>query len=471
MAIELVASRILSPYLGSSNLIWTCIIGMMLAFMSLGYYIGGKICDKKPSNELLSTFITISAISISFIPLSEVFIIEPLSQTGLNLILISIICSTVSFAIPSMLLSFASPFAVKLSECNNNGIGKVSGKISAISTIGSIVGTFCTGFLLIPYIGVKNIILMLSIILIIISIINNDNKTIKNILSSLIILLFCILLNLYGRYQFKTNHPEIILDTDSEYSRIWIKQFNANDGIQYKSLEVSKGMESVSADVNVLTAEYLKFYDLFNVYQSKTNNVLIIGGAAYTYPTYFLNKYKDKQIDVVEIDPKMTKLAEDFFNLDQTNPNLKIIHDDGRHFLNTTDSKYDCILLDAFKGLNVPFQLTTREALENAKKCLNENGIIITNIVASTEGPDSRILKNEYITYKNVFSNVKVFKVNTNKDISPTVLQNFIIIGFKNFPEYIDKDITEYEYLTEREIEYNPIDSRLETDDLCSIGV
>ena len=169
MIVELVASRILSPYLGSSNLIWTCIIGMMLAFMSIGYFIGGKISDKYPKMNLLSLFILDASIFISIIPLIEVYAIEPLSKKNISLPIIAIICSTITFGIPSLLLATASPFAVKLKEKDEKQIGQVSGKMSAISTIGSIFGTFLAGFILIPKLGVKNIILMIVVILNILS--------------------------------------------------------------------------------------------------------------------------------------------------------------------------------------------------------------------------------------------------------------------------------------------------------------
>ena len=154
MIIELVASRILSPYLGNSNLIWTCIIGMMLAFMSIGYFIGGKISDKHPKRNLLSLFLLDSATFISLIPMIEIYAIEPISKTNLNLPLLAIICSTITFGIPSMFLATASPFAVKLKDKDLEEIGGVSGRMSALSTIGSIVGTFLAGFVLIPKLGV-----------------------------------------------------------------------------------------------------------------------------------------------------------------------------------------------------------------------------------------------------------------------------------------------------------------------------
>lgn len=470
MIVELVASRILSPYLGSSNLIWTCIIGMMLAFMSIGYFIGGKISDKYPKMNLLSLFILDASIFISIIPLIEVYAIEPLSKKNISLPIIAIICSTITFGIPSLLLATASPFAVKLKEKDEKQIGQVSGKMSAISTIGSIFGTFLAGFILIPKLGVKNIILMIVVILNILSFILQEDKSIKYIIKSIIILLILVTVVLLGKKLFYQKYQDMILDTDSEYSRIWIRKLVNDSGKEYNTLEVDLGLESIASNEKKLTSEYLKYYDLFDYYQENTDNVLLIGGAAYTYPSYYLENFKEKKIDVVEIDPKMTELAQEYFNLDINNPNLTIYHEDGRRFLNTSNNKYDCILVDAFKGLNVPFQLTTVEALENEKRLLNDDGIIISNIFSALEGENSKFLRNEYTTYKKIFGNVKIFKVDLGSDDN-TEMQNYILVAFNGNQIENPEKFEKYAKLLSTEMTEIDIDGEVLTDDLCDVGI
>lgn len=470
MIIELVASRILSPYLGNSNLIWTCIIGMMLAFMSLGYFIGGKISDKYPKRNILSLFLINAAVFISIIPIIEIYVIEPISKTNLNLSLVAIICSTITFGIPSLFLATASPFAVKLKDKNIDEIGQVSGRMSALSTIGSIFGTFLAGFVLIPKLGVKNIILLVVIILAILSYLIYEGKDIKYTIKSIIILAILVMFILTGKKLFFQKHQDIIIDTDSEYSRIWIKKFTSSSGKEYKTLEVDKGYESIANGEKELTSDYLKYYDLFNYYQENPKEILMIGGAAYTYPSYFLEKYNDKKIDVVEIDSKMTELAEKHFDLNIENSRLKIYHQDGRRYLNTTQKKYDCILIDAFKGLSVPFQLTTEEALISAKNQLNENGIVITNLISALEGEDSNFIKYEYATYKKVFNNVKIFKVQ-NGMFNDDELQNLILVGFKSNITEKTEDKNKYQYLLENEIINFYSDKSVVTDDLCPVGI
>lgn len=470
MIIELVASRILSPYLGNSNLIWTCIIGMMLAFMSIGYFIGGKISDKQPKRNLLSLFLLNSATFISLIPMIEIYAIEPISKTNLKLSLIAIICSTITFGIPSMFLATASPFAVKLKDKDMEEIGGVSGRMSALSTIGSIVGTFLAGFVLIPKLGVKNIILLVVIVLVILSYLIYEDKDVKYSIKMIATLIILILIVLTGKKIFLQKHNDMILDTDSEYSRIWIKKFTNNFGKEYNTLEVDTGYESIASGEKNLTADYLKYYDLFNYYQENTENVLMIGGAAYTYPSYFLEQYKDKKIDVVEIDPKMTEIAEKYFDLNTQNENLNIYHEDGRRYLNTTQKMYDCILIDAFKGLNVPFQLTTEEALIRAQKSLNENGVVITNLISALDGKNANFIKYEYATYKKVFEDVKVFKVQ-NGMFNDDELQNLILVGFKSKVTTPNAENNNYQNLLKNEILDFQTDKQAVTDDLCPVGI
>ena len=294
-----------------------------------------------------------------------------------------------------------------------------------------------------------------------------DKKNIKYVSCMIIILLVLLGLNYYGKVLFEKENPDIIEDVDSEYSRIWIKQIGNGD-ISYKAMQVDTGTESyINEKTNEMGAMYLYFYDLFDYYNKDANSTLMIGGAAYTYPTYYLNKYKDKTIDVSEIDEKMTELAVKDFNLDINNPRLKIYHQDGRSFLNYTKNKYDTILIDAFKGLNAPFELTTYEALKNAKNALNDNGMVITNIISSLEGEKSDFIKYEYSTYKKVFDDVKIFKVTDAKENDK---QNLILVGFKGNKNINEEKYNEYEGLLVKEVKDFTSDKEIVTDDYAPIG-
>ena len=435
--------------------------------MSIGYWLGGKIADKRPDINLLSFFILIGAFFTSIIPILEIALVKPLSEVMNELVIIAIICSTIVFGIPSFILAMVSPFAVKLEDKNHEEIGKTSGKISSLSTIGSIVGTFVAGFLLIPNLGVRTLILIITITLFILSFIMFNKKNVKYSIAMVLCLIALIGLNYYGKVLFEKNNPDIIQDVDSQYSRIWIKNISVGD-INYKTMEVDTGLESyINKDTNEMGAKYLYYYDLFDYYNKDAKSTLMIGGAAYTYPTYYLNKYQDKTIDVAEIDEKMTELAIDEFDLDIENPRLKIYTQDGRSFLNNTENKYDTILIDAFKGLNAPFELTTYEALVKAKNALNDNGMVITNIISSLEGKDEDFIKYEYSTYKEVFEDVKLFKV---RDLEKTESQNLILIGFKNGKNINEEKYEQYKNLLEMEIADFTSNREIVTDHFAPIG-
>ena len=470
MILELIAARILSPYVGSSNLIWTTIIGIMLTSMSIGYWFGGKMADKNKENDIkiLSNYLLISAIATSIIPILEVVFIDVLSQMSSNLILVAIICATVTFGIPSFLLATVSPIAVKIKNNSMDHIGATSGKISSLSTIGSIFGTFFAGFILIPNLGVRNIILGCSILLWILSIYLFNKKDKKYYILMIVELVIIIGLNLLGGYLFQVKNPEITRDIDSEYSRIWVTNVNAGENT-YKTLQVDTGLESyINQTTGEMGATYLYYYDLFEYYNKEAKDALMIGGAAYTYPMHYLKKYENKTIDVVEIDKTMTEIAEEEFGLDKNNPNLGLITQDGRSYLNYNEKKYDTVFIDAFKGLNAPFELTTYEAMQKVYNSLNENGTVITNIISSIEGDESDFIKYEYSTYKAVFDKVKVFKVNPNRLDDEE--QNLILVGIKGNGN-INADTEEkYSELLSNEIKDFNSDKSIVTDDYAPIG-
>ena len=308
---------------------------------------------------------------------------------------------------------------------------------------------------------------IIGVILFLLAFIIFDKKDVKYVCSMIVILLVLLGLNYYGKVLFEKSNPDIIEDVDSEYSRIWIKQIG-NSEVSYKVMQVDTGTESyINEETNEMGARYLYFYDLFDYYNKDANSTLMIGGAAYTYPTYYLNKYQNKTIDVSEIDDKMTELAVKDFGLDINNPRLTIYHQDGRSFLNYTKNKYDTILIDAFKGLNAPFELTTYEALTNAKNALNDNGMVITNILSSLEGEEEDFIKYEYATYKAVFDDVKLFKVT---DAKANERQNLILVGFKGDKNINKEKYYEYEDLLAREVTNFSSDREIVTDNYAPIG-
>ena len=467
MGLELIAARVLSPYVGSSNVVWTSIIGIILASMSLGYWFGGKRADKGASKDQISNIILLAAITTSLIPILETLIVKQFAGMIENLIIAAIICAIAIFSIPSVILAIISPYAVKIKSEEDNEVGSASGRISSLSTIGSIFGTFLMGFVLIPNIGVSNINIGVTLTLIIMSIIIRENRNKKYLWTTILCTCIALILIIIGKWIFKKANPDIILDTDSQYSRIWVKSIDTQVK-KYKTLQVDTGLESyIDQETGEMGAQYLRYYDIFEYLNKDAQSTLLIGGAAYTYPMHYLKKYPSKTIDVVEIDNKMTQIAEEQFGLNTKNEKLQIYHQDGRSFLNYSNEKYDTILIDAFKGINVPFELTTYEALVNARERLNDNGLVITNIISALEGEDADFMKYEYATYKAIFDDVKIFKV---KNIFNDIKQNLILVGIKGEPQIDETVYLQYKEYLDMEILEFQSNSIIVTDNFAPIG-
>jgi len=182
-------------------------------------------------------------------------------------------------------------------------------------------------------------------------------------------------------------------------------------------------------DGNDLSSPYTRAYHLFDSFAPDAKNILMLWGAAYSFPKNFLETYPDKNIDVVEIDPVMTSIAKKYFYLTD-DPRLTSIHQDARVYLNNSEKKYDAILWDAFWSyFSIPFQLTTLETVEHKYDMLTENGVVILNIIAAQSWDASKFLHAEYLTYKQVFPEVFILPVRS--DI-PEEVQNIMLVAAKN---------------------------------------
>ena len=194
----------------------------------------------------------------------------------------------------------------------------------------------------------------------------------------------------------------------------------------------------------------------------------MIGGAGFSYPRYFVYKYPDKKIDVVEIDEKVIEIAKKYFNLDNVLNDKKInakerfnvICNDGRIYLNTCSKKYDAIMNDAFLGLTPPASLTTLEAIQNVKKCLNEGGIYAINVVGSLEGKDSRFFRAEINTLKQVFNNVYIIPIYDEVD------EEIDLNRYRNISVFATDSTLNLDGLYDLKIDENEI---VLTDDYCPV--
>ncbi len=476
MILELVASRVLSPYFGSSNLVWTAVIGIILLSSSIGNYYGGLIADKKDVNNKVKVILLLSCISVLMIPLIQEEIIKIIVALTTNIKIGAIIATILLFFIPSLFMGLLTPIILKLKLDDIESAGKVSGKFYAIATIGGIVGTFLGGFWLIPSFGSIYILFMLAIILAILMIFV-DLKFDRILLIIVFIITSICIIFMYCYTNKNIKNGESILQKnignevsyDTEYGRVIIYNgIYKNELIRV--LNIDSGYESatyVDEDkCNELIFDYTKMYNLMFKGNIEVKNALLIGGAGYSYPKYYISHYEDKNMDVVEIDGKITEIAKEYFfldklikdyNLEQTK-RLNLITEDGRTYLNQNKKKYDAILNDAFSGDSPAKTLTTLEAVQKIKESLNENGLYLTNIISSLQGKNNKFLNAEINTLKQVFKNVYVIPCEENLENLEKVINNMVIatdsdLNFENA----------YNFENDNEIiltdDYCPVDS------------
>lgn len=429
MIFELVGSRVLGPYFGTSLFVWTSLIGIILGSLSFGYYLGGKIADKKSTFKGLSLIIFLAAASIGLMVSIKDFWLIVLQSSFRDIRTSSVLASLTLFLPASVFLGMVSPYAVKLKITNLNTSASTVGNLYAISTTGSIFGTFLSGFYLIPHFGTNKLLIILSVTLLIISLALSAKKDAGIKLSVFAIFVIGWLAISGLNYMLPKSG---FIDVDTAYNRIWI--YNR---IDYRTNKIVKMMginnennSSMFLDSDELVNEYTKYYHLAKHFNPNFKKTLMLGGAGYSYPKDFLHKYPEATIDVVEIDPKVTELAKKYFRLEES-PRLTIYHEDGRVFLNKTQEKYDAIFGDAFNSLHsLPYQLTTKEAVQKKYNILNDDGVVILNIISAIEGEKGKFLRAEYATYKSLFPQVYLFPVTSSGN--GNIVQNIILVALKS---------------------------------------
>lgn len=432
MTLEIIGTRILSPYLGSTLDVWTSIIGINLLSLSLGYLWGGKLADKKANHQTLSLLVFLSSFFTILTFITRKYYLTQISNIG-DIRIQSLIASLIMFFPVNFLLGSVSPYIVRLKLKKIDHSGTVVGKLYAVSTLGSIVGTFIAGFVLISYLSINQIIYLCSIILLI------NSLVLGFIYKTNIFIMIIIFPIFFGASLLVKNEKEKgeVLNIETTYSNLIVldkldKQ-NTDTIIPIRYLINNLSMNHSAVNLNNpedLVFIYTKYFRLAEHFKHRLEDVLLIGAGAYSYPKYFLKNFPDGKIDTVEIDPKMTEIAKKYFFL-RDDPRLTIYHQDGRVYLNKNKKKYDAIFMDAYNTITPPYYLTTKETVEEIFDSLQDKGVILTNIITSLDGPSSEFLKAEYKTYISVFPQVYVFNT-SSMDYSSKLRRNIILVGIKD---------------------------------------
>lgn len=468
MVYEINGSRILAPYIGTSTYVWTSLIGVILGALSVGYWIGGRTADRHPNVAVLASVIFAAGGLVSLTILIKDVVLAGIAAMPAGLEIRSFLGALFLFAPASVAFGFVLPYAAKLRLRDLEHAGGTVGRLYALSTVGSIVGTFATGFFLLPFIGSTRILYLVAAALFVVSFALVPFAFTRERLGSLVLFaLAAAASEATAALQFRTNG---VIDLDTEYSHIRIFESTDETGRRFRAIATDPytAQSAIYLESDDLVFRYTRFYHLVRHFKPDHRRTLMIGGAGYTFPREYLRTYPRSTIDVVEIDPGMTRIAREHFRLTD-DPRMQIIHEDARTFLNAYyGEKYDAIFMDAFGSLfTVPYHLTTIEAVRKMREALADDGVVIFNIGSSLSGDGSPFLRAELATYRAMFPYVQVFKVRPEN--ADETLQNLIIVATKTEPLMEPRDAEVAELLSRRYTIPIHLDLPVLTDELAPV--
>lgn len=381
MILELVAGRIVAPYVGVSLYTWTTIIGIVLAGISLGNYGGGRLADRWASLPFLGGIFLVAGLSCFGVLLADQWSDLLLGQ---SIIINILVLTTVLFFLPCVILGTVSPIVAKLAVRDLSKTGSVVGKIYAFGALGSIVGTFATGFVLISWFGTYPIVWGVAVLLLVMGLLLGWGNRWRLFLIALLMIAAgsALLFNQGG-----VGSP---CTRETNYFCIKVQE-EKRDNETVRVLILDRLVHSYTSLDNPtkLVYSYEKMYAEITAYQAQHHTplrALFIGGGGYTFPRYMEALYPDSRLDVIEIDPGVTQIAHDLLGLSRET-NIVTYNQDARLFLAKKPTPtYYLIMGDAFNDFSVPYHLTTQEFNQNVRGWLADGGLYVVNIIDGVQG-------------------------------------------------------------------------------------
>jgi spermidine synthase len=425
LAVELSAARLLEAVYGTSNIVWANIIGLILIYLTLGYFIGGRWADRSPRFTTFYKLLIWAAFSAGLIPLISDPILNAAARAfpgpaelsaNVAIIVGSFASVLVLFALPVTLLGCVSPFAIRLALGDVTTAGDVSGRVYAVSTLGSIIGNFTPVLLLIPSVVTARTFLLFSGLLMAVALVGLARAGGRwgVYLWMPLVLAGLAWLTLPGPVKPVEEGQRLLFEKESAYNLIQVVE--DEHGWRYLLLNEGQGWHSLYHPQQLLTGftwDYFLIGPLFNpppFHSHQVGRMAIIGLAGGTIERQYSAVYGPLSIDGVEIDPEIVRAGREFFGIGEaTLPNLNAVVADGRYFLAHTDRVYDVIAVDAYRLPYIPWHLTTVEFFREARERLDEDGVLIVNVGCTAS--DYRLVEAVIATLRTVFPATHVIPV------------------------------------------------------------
>ena len=408
LAVELSASRLVEPYFGTSNLTWATLIGLILLYLSAGYTIGGRWADRSPRPDVLYRLIAWAAFLIGLVP----FVAHPILSLSVSafadfnaaLLAGSFVSALILLSGPITLLGCVSPFAIRLAVEDVRRAGNVSGRIYALSTVGSFFGAFLPVLVLIPAIGTRNTFVLLSLALLTIGLIGLGRSAGRFLWMPAVI----VCLAIFIRPEIKST-PGTIFQNESAYNYIQVVQ---RGDTRFLLLNEGQGIHSIYNPNRLDTGGTWDFFTLAPYLHSppsadRLQRVAVIGLAAGTIARQYTAVFGDIPIDGVEIDPLIVRAGREYFDMNLSN--LSVLISDGRYALMRSPYRYDVIGIDAYRLPYIPWHLTTVEFFWQVRDHLTDDGVAVVNV--GNGGSDYRLVDAMSTTLAQVFPSVYVADV------------------------------------------------------------
>lgn len=406
LGLEIVGSRVLAPYFGSSIFVWSSLISVFLAGLAVGYAVGGRLADRQPRLAVMASLILISGVLVALLP----FIAAPINRAIVSVDfgprLNPLLATMGLFLLPSIFMGTISPYAIKLAASSLATIGNTAGSIYAISTAGSIVGSLLTAFYLIQAIGVRSILLSLGGTLIALAVVllivaqlwqrRTERLVVAGGVLALLLFSVCPIAAARTLYEKDSFYHRIIVTEDANVRTLRF------DRLRQSAMDLQ--------DPDRMVFQYTQYLHLAMVFHDDPRRALFVGLGGGSAPRRFHKDYPALVIDAAELDPEVINVAKRYFLFQETD-RMKVQAVDGRIFVNKTPHRYDMVFLDAYYADAVPFHLATREFLQELKQKLTPEGIVVSNIIGSVRGADSKLFRSMLKTFQTEFAQLYIFPV------------------------------------------------------------
>jgi spermidine synthase len=399
MVLEMLGGRLLAPRFGSTIYTWGALIGIVMAALAAGYYLGGRFGDRRPAPSTLATLLFAAGAYAIVLPLFAPFALAAISHAVTDVRAGPMLASLVLLAPPSLVLGAATPVAVRLAGGAAERAGSTAGAMAGASTVGSIVGTFGTVFVLVPLFDVASILAGTGALLCAAALLTAERRAASAVALVAILAVTPLGYGLVGPalVQLQTGiTDEVLFSKSTPYHELYVTQSRGAGAERVRSL-ILDGNHHSSMYVerpNETSFRYPEWFHLGPLLSPNATRALFIGGGGFTGPKQFLATYPAMQVDVVELDPDVVDAARRFFAVPD-DARLAIHVEDGRRFLERAEATWDVIVLDAYGRNYVPFHLMTLEFLALVREHLAPGGVVVSNLIGSLDGPASLLMRSE----------------------------------------------------------------------------